>query len=126
MPTEIVVESEDRPGILAQIGEMFGEIEINILAAAAFTHEGKGVLHFVVDDSDRAQGSLEAAGYKVLTVREVLNTTLDDRPGELGRFARKLADAGVNITSSYTSGSAIGDTEIILAVDNVEAARGRL
>lgn len=126
MPTEIVVESEDRPGILAQIGEMFGEIEINILAAAAFTHEGKGIIHFVVDDADRAQGSLEQAGYKVMTVREVLNVSVDDRPGELGRFARKLADAGVNITSFYTAGSGMGDTELILAVDNVEAAKGRI
>jgi hypothetical protein len=126
VPTEIVVETEDRPGVLAQIGEMFGEIEINILAVAAFTHEGKGILHFVVDDAGRAQGSLEAAGFKVMTVREVLNASLDDRPGEIGRFARKLADAGVNITSFYTAGSGMGDTEIILAVDNVEAAKGRI
>lgn len=126
MPTEIVIETEDRPGVLAQIGELFGELEINIFAAAAFTHGGKGILHFVVDDVDRARGALEQAGHRISTTREVLNASLDDRPGELGKFARKLADAGVNITSFYTAGSSGGDTEIILAVDDVDAARGQL
>lgn len=60
-------------------------------------------------------------------MREVLGVSLDNRPGELGRFARSLAEAGINITSFYTAGeTASGDAEIIIAVDNVEAARGRL
>lgn len=127
MPTEIVIETEDRPGILANIGELFGEIEVNIAAAAAFTHLGKGYLHFVVDSADRALNSLKQAGYHVLQVREVLGVSIDNAPGELGRFARRLADAGINITSFYTAGeTATGDAEIIIAVDNLEAARGRM
>jgi len=123
MPTEIAVETEDRPGILADIGELFGERAINILAAAAFTFEGRGQLHFVVDDADHAMEALKSAGIKIGSVHEVLSVSLDDRPGELGRFSRRLADAGVNIKSFYTTGSGLGDKEIIMAVDNVEAAR---
>jgi hypothetical protein len=124
VPTEIVIETEDRPGILAAVGELFGEIDVNITAAAAFTHGGLGVIHFVVDESDRAVRALEQAGYKVLQIREVLAVSLDDRPGELGRFARRLADAGVNISSFYTTGEGAGDKEIIIAVNNIEAASG--
>lgn len=123
MATEIAVESEDKPGILADIGEILGDSDINIVAAAAFTHGGRGQLHFVVDDADRAMKAIEGAGFKVLSVHEVLEVSLDDRPGELGRFSRKLADAGVNIISFYTSGAGTGDKEIIMAVDKVEAAR---
>lgn len=123
MPTEIAIETEDRPGILADIDEILGESDINIVAAAAFTHGGRGQLHFVVDNADTALRALERAGLKVLSVHEVLEVSLDDRPGELGRFSRKLADAGINIISFYTYGAGTGDKEIIMAVDQVEAAR---
>lgn len=123
MPTEIAIEYEDKPGILADIGEVLGESSINIVAAAAFTHGGRGQVHFVVDDADRAMKAIERAGFKILSVHEVLEVSLDDRPGELGRFSRKLADAGINIISFYTSGAGVGDKEIIMAVDKVEDAR---
>jgi len=123
MPTEIAIESEDRPGVLAEIGELLGERAINITAAAAFTYDGRGQLHFVVEDADHALAALKEAGYKVLSTHEVLEVSLDDRPGELGRFSRKLAEAGINIISFYTSGAGSGDKEIIMSVDNVPAAR---
>jgi hypothetical protein len=53
--------------------------------------------------------------------REVLSVSLDDQPGELGRYARRLADAGVNILSFYTGGSSEGDKELIIAVDKIAA-----
>lgn len=124
MPTELIVAVKDEPGMLASVGELFGEQEINIAAAAAFTHQGKGYLHFVVDDADRAVGVLKENGYEVDEIREVVSVTLDDQPGELGRYARNLANAGVNILSFYTGGSKGGDTEVILAVDDVESVRG--
>jgi len=123
MPTEIVTEVEDRPGVLADIGELFGKRDINITAAAAFTYSGKGYIHFVVDDADPAVSLLKECGCKIITVREVLSVSLDDQPGELGRYARRLADAGVNILSFYTGGSSGGDKEVIIAVDEISAAR---
>ena len=124
MPTDIVIETHDRPGVIATIGELFGAARVNIRAAAAFAHEGHGYLHFVVDDPDRALAALKMSGWKVVQSREVLTVSLDDRPGELGRYARRLADAGINITTLYTGGASAGDFEIIVAVDDVKAAQG--
>jgi hypothetical protein len=123
MPTEIVVEAEDRPGMMAALGELLGEAGVNIIAAAAFTRDGLGYLHFVVQEADRALSALRAAEWKVVGVQEVLSITLDDRPGELGRFARRLADAGINITSLYISGGRGGDKELVVAVDDLHKAR---
>ena len=55
--------------------------------------------------------------------REVLAVSLDDRPGELGRYARRLADAGINISALYMAAGQAGDLELIVAVENLEAAR---
>lgn len=123
VPTEIVIETNDRPGVIAAIGELFGEKRINIRAAAAFTYEGRGFLHFVVDDADEAIAALQSAGWSVVKRREVLAVSIDDRPGELGRYARRLANAGISITALYTAGRQAGDVEVIVAVENLEAAR---
>ena len=123
MPTEIVIETQDRPGVIAAIGELLGERRINIRAAAAFTHEGHGVLHFVVDDADSARAALKSAGWDVVRHREVIAVSLDDRPGELGRYARKLADAGITISALYFAGGQAGDVEIIVAVEDMDSAR---
>ena len=123
MPTEIVIEAEDRPGMMASLGELLGEAGVNITAAAAFTHEGRGFLHFVVQEADRALSALREASWQVVGVQEVLSISLDDRPGELGRFARQLAEAGINITSLYIAGGRAGDKELVVAVDDLHKAR---
>ena len=123
MPTEIIVESDDRPGVIADIGELFGQARVNITAAAAFVQDGRGYLHFVVDNADRALSALKVGGWKIRGSREVLTVSVDDRPGELGRYARRLADAGINITALYMSGERAGDKELIVAVDDLAAAR---
>jgi len=123
MPTEIVIKAEDRPGMMASLGELLGEAGVNITAAAAFTHDGQGFLHFVVQEADRALSALREACWQVVGVQEVLSVSLDDRPGELGRFARRLADAGVNISSLYISGGRAGDKEMVVAVDDLHTAR---
>jgi hypothetical protein len=120
---EIVIETDDRPGIVAEIGELLGAARLNIRAAAAFADAGRGYLHFVVDDSDRALAALRVAGWKVVASREVLVVSLDDRPGELGRYARRLADAGVNISALYMAGERGGEKELIVAVDDLASAR---
>lgn len=123
MSTEIVVEAEDRPGMMAALGELLGDAGVNIVAAAAFTRDGLGYLHFVVQEADRALKALRNADWQVVGVQEVLTVSLDDRPGELGKFARQLADAGINITSLYISGGRAGDKELVVAVDDIHKAR---
>jgi hypothetical protein len=118
MPTEIVVEGEDRPGTLAEIGETLGTVGVNLIAAAAFVQGGRGFIHVVVDDPDKALGALHDGHWEVLRVTEVLTVSLDDQPGELGRFARQLADRGINILSLYLAGSQRGEKELVVVVDH--------
>lgn len=119
----MVIETEDRPGIIAEIGQLLGEADVNIHAAAAFASGGRGHLRFVVDDAEPALVALSRAGWQVQKVREVIAVSLDDRPGELGRYARRLADAGISIQALYTGGAQAGDRELIVVVEDVNAAR---
>jgi hypothetical protein len=123
MLEELIVTVDDRPGILADIGELLGSANVNIETLSATTYNGRGVIHLVVDDGEDAGELLASSGFKVEGARQVLSATLDDRPGELGRYCRKLAKAGIKIAAAYVARRDAGETEVIFAVDNIEAAR---
>lgn len=96
---------------------------MNIVTAAVFTHRGKGLIHLVVDDSDGALAALQRAEVSVDDVRDVMSVTLEDRPGELGRYARSLADAGVNISTLYIAGERAGEKELIVAIEGTRSKK---
>ncbi|MFE3448284.1 hypothetical protein ACFXJ8_05050 [Nonomuraea sp. NPDC059194] len=125
MSTDIAVILNDQPGELARLGEVTGESGVNILGLAAFTGEGKGIVHLLVEDeaADRCQEALEAAGMGVADARPVLVVDIADRPGTLGELARQLADASVNIDLAYTT---FGGVKIVIATDDLDNARAAL
>ena len=112
----------DDPGTLAQVGELLGEHGVNIETLTASRHDDLGLIHLVVDDGDEAAEVLAANGFEVQGSRPVLAVTLEDRPGELVRYCRRLADSGVSISGVYVARRGGGETELIFAVDNLEAA----
>lgn len=121
MLEEIIVTVDDRPGILAEIGELLGRTGVNIETLSATAYEGTGIVHLVVDDGDEAGEVLASNGFNLAETRPVLAATLDDRPGELGKYCRKLADSGVRITSAYVAKRGGGETELIFGVDSSDA-----
>lgn len=123
MLEEIIVSSDDRPGMLAEIGELLGRTGVNIETLSAFNQNGTGVVHLIVDDGDDAAEVLMQNGFKVEGSRPVLTATLDDQPGELGRYCRRLAQEGVAISAAYVAKRGGGETELIFAVDDLEAAK---
>jgi len=80
----------------------------------------KGYMHFLFNDGDAARRALEDAGLEVLSVREVLVQKLkQDVPGQLGKIASRMADAGVNIEVVYIDHA----NQLILVVDNFEIGK---
>jgi len=51
---------------------------------------------------------------------------MPDQPGALAQFARRLADAGVNINSIYILSKYRGDAELVFSVDDIDKARQTL
>jgi hypothetical protein len=125
MLTEVVVELEDRIGALARLGELLGGEGVNIRALAVVrVAEGRALAHLVVDPADVAVRVLREHDLVPQRVREVLSVTLEDEPGALGRYCRQLADANVNLESVYVAGERNGAKELVLAVSDLEQARG--
>jgi hypothetical protein len=125
MPTDLTVVLQDRPGELARLGEIIGGAGVNIQGLAAFTGEGRGIVHVLVDDEAvaRATDGLRRAGMGVADEREVLVVDVVDRPGSLGELARELSEANVNIDLAYTT---FGGVKIVIATDDIQSARAVL
>jgi hypothetical protein len=125
MPTDLTVILRDTPGELARLGEVTGAAGVNIRGLAAFTGEGRGVIHLLVDDEvvDRAREELKRARIGLADEREVLVVDIQDRPRSLGELARELAEANVNIDLAYTT---FGGIKLVIATDDLENARAAL
>jgi hypothetical protein len=125
VPTDLTVILDDRPGELARLGEVTGAAGVNIRGFAAFTGEGRGVIHLLIDDDTvaRATQALQRAGMGIADSREVLVVDVADQPGSLGELARELAGANVNIDLAYTT---FGGVKIVIATDDLDNARAAL
>lgn len=123
MATDLSVVLDDSPGELAKLGEATGRSGVNIEGMAAFTGEGNGIIHILVDDGAKAKAALESSGMAIADEREALVVDIEDEPGSLGGLARNLGEAGVNIELLYTT---FGGIKLVIVTDDLDAARAAL
>ncbi len=120
--TQISVFLEDAPGTLAGVAERLGKSGINIHALTLAEGLGHGYVRMVVDKPDVAHRVLKEAGELVME-REVLLLELSNAPGSLGRVARALGDAGINLEYVYCAGGPSVDKGLVVVkVDDTKKA----
>jgi hypothetical protein len=113
---DLEIALDDRPGTLAAMGEALGNAGVSVEGGGVFS----GVAHFLFDDGDAAQRALAAAGIRVVRANEIVTLRLrQSEPGQLGKIARRMADAGVNIDVQYSD----HDHQLILVVDDLQRGR---
>jgi hypothetical protein len=119
--TDITLLMSDQPGELARIGQVLGQRGVNIEGFCAVIGQGgTGEVHLLVDDDEGAFAALSGAGIEVASEQEVAVVDVDDdRPGLLGEFSGKLADAGVNITLAYLATR----TRLVFGSDDLAKAK---
>jgi hypothetical protein len=123
MAKDLTVSLEDRPGALADLGEALGNAGVNIEGICGLGVEGRGIIHVLVEDAAAARKALEGAGIKVEGEAEPMVAEISgsaDTPGELGRMARAIANAGVNIQAMYL---ATHDRGVIVTTDKAKALK---
>lgn len=117
---DLAIALENRPGVLAEMGDALGRAGVSIEGGGAWVVNGECVAHFLFQDGAAARGALEAAGIRVVEEREVLIQRLNQaEPGQLGKISRRMSQAGVNIEVLYSD----HDHRLILVVD--DTAKGR-
>lgn len=112
------ISVNNRPGEIAKVTDIMATNGINIMAIASERCE-KPIIRIVTDDDQSTRSALTKAKMKFrehdLTVLE-----LTDRPGELSKMAKRLANAGINVESIHILGKGAKTTSIALVTDNHE------
>lgn len=117
---DLEIALEDRPGALAEMGEALGRAGVSVEGGGVFVANGIGVAHFLFADGGAAREALEKAGIRVVEESEIVILRLrQDEPGQLGKIARRMAEAGVNIRVQYSD----HDHQLILVVDDLRRGR---
>ncbi len=103
---EFAIRQEDQPGTLGKICRALADQKVNILAFQAFPSEkGKSAIHLVLDNPTTGKTVLDQQSAEY-TETDVAHVKLAHRPGELGRAASRLGDAGININYAYCGAEA--------------------
>ena len=119
---QISVFMEDKTGKLASIAKLIGEKGVNIFGFdVADTAEGYGIFRLITQDPDKSAEILAQNGYTV-SKNEVLCVFLENKPAQLAKALKILADNGIGIEYIY----AIVESLIVMKVDSMQAARKAL
>jgi hypothetical protein len=121
---DLMVNLENKPGTLAQLGETLGNAGINIEGVCGLPTAGggQGEVHVLVASAQDARSALEEVGISCGSERDVEVVSVVDQPGEMGRHLRKIAEAGINVDLVYMATS----TRLVLGASDMDGLRRAL
>ena len=99
---EIILRSEDRIGVLAEIACVLSDMGINLLSVRLHADEGEAIVHLLTNSQSYAIEALRDAGFET-TERDVVLLALPHHPGFLRRTSEALARKGISINDLHVS-----------------------
>ena len=119
---EIVIITQNRAGLVADISDALAAKGINIETLDAEDAHDLAVVALTVDRYDEALGALRDAGFDAVT-EDALVIRLPDEPGALAKVARRFKDADVDLRSLRIIQRQQGFALVALAAERTEQAR---
>ena len=119
---EIVIITQNRAGLVADISDALAAKGINIETLDAEDAHDLGVVALTVDRYDDALGALRDAGFDAVT-EDALVIRLPDEPGALAKVARRFKDADIDLRSLRIIQRQQGFALVALAAERTEQAR---
>jgi len=125
---EIIVTTKNAVGSLASVAEALGGVGVNIEAISCYGFAEKAIFRVITGDVTTALKALSRIPDVKVEESDTLIVKMINRPGELGKMARKLANQGVNLESLYIVSKKTDYTEVAFkpAKADYEKAKGVL
>jgi hypothetical protein len=111
--SEIVLKTENRTGVLAEIGRLLGDMGISLLSIALETTEETAIIRLLTTSQSYAREALQDAGYDI-EERDVIVVELPHHPGFLSRVSEALARKGVSLIDLHATVSEEGSTGVVV------------
>ncbi|MBN1170161.1 ACT domain-containing protein [Candidatus Micrarchaeota archaeon] len=111
---EITIISSDDVGALARVAEALGSTGVNIEAISAYGIGDKAIFRLITADVATTMKSLSKLPNLQVQEADVIIFKMINRPGELAKITRKLANRGINLESLYIVSRKQDFTEIAI------------
>ena len=120
-----LVDLENKPGALATIAEGIAAKGVNITGVSGTSFDRGGRVAITTSDEATTRTALQQLNtpFKEYELTEV---SLRDEPGSLGKAARRLAQAGVNIEAIMPTGMSGSEIKVAFVTNDAVKAREAL
>ena len=113
---ELLFRAPTRVGLLADVAEALHVADVNILAIGAYDKGDVGEFLLLTSNNSAAGEALGGLGGEV-DMASVVVVEVPNIPGELALIARKIADAGINISQIHATTTDSPTAMIVLRTD---------
>ena len=113
---------------MAVVSEALGNVGVNIEAISAYEKNDRAVFRLLTNDVNTTMKALSKVPDVTARSEDVIVLRLVNRPGELAKITRKLANKSVNLESLYIVSKASDFTEVAVKPSEAdfEKAKGVL
>lgn len=111
----------NKPGALSRLAQLFAEQRINLVGIASEVRDDSGLVRLAVDSNADVSAILSQGGFSSVET-SLLSVELDDKPGELARVTKLLADGKINITTVFGTSVSGSSCRILINVENTPKA----
>jgi len=122
---EVIVVAKNDIGSLAAVAEALGSVGVNIEAISAYGVDNKAYFRIITNDVTTSLKVLSKLSDVRITESETIIYKMMNRPGELGKITRKLANKGISLESLYIVSRKQDFTEVALRPAEKDFARTR-
>lgn len=123
---QISVFLENRAGRLWELCHILGQNNINMRALSIGEAADFGVVRMIVNDPERTNEILRAAGFTVAET-DVLAVEVPDTPGGLAKALEVLKNGGLNVEYAYASVAKSGEMAVVsMKVNAIDEATSAL
>jgi hypothetical protein len=119
---QIVIVSEERPAVVAEIADAMAAAGVNIEYLDAEVVGSAKLVVLTVDRYDAALKALAKISLQAIS-EDALVIQLQDRPGELARVTQRLREAQIDVRSIRIIRREAGTGIVAVATDRNEEAR---
>lgn len=120
---EISFTMTNQVGLLSEITTAIAGAKVNITSICAYGMENTAYFMLTTGGNAKAKKALAPLGVAI-EEKDVVEVEVLDKPGELQKVAKKIADAGIDIAYMYaTASSGKKETCIFMTSDNVKAIK---
>lgn len=119
---QIVIVSEDRPDVVAEIADALAAASVNIEFLDAEVVGSSKIVVLAVDRYDVALKALAQTSLQAIS-EDALVIQLDDKPGQLARITQRLRDVHIDVRSIRIIRREAGKGIVAVATDRNQDAR---